>query len=194
MPFTTAACADFYAHWRRLAGGALLPHTRAFIDDPPLRLMRHALILELDREGAAGGLFVRFLGTGLATAWGEDFTGTYLEARMAQQERAASCADVAAVCGRPAGLCLRGRDATSHGRAVAFEAVWLPLAVDAGKPARCVAHVHPLAGLEHDERKAVLGWSDHPLWLDLGAGVPGRQVPGATRIARAPWHRRPDGP
>lgn len=57
-------------------------------------------------------------------------------------------------------------------RKLDYEMVLLPLAVDDGKPPRCVAFRDSLSELDHRDRKISFPWPSKLTWIDLGAGVP----------------------
>jgi hypothetical protein len=145
-----------------------MPHTTTFLDHPPVNLMRYASIIELMPEG----LRLRFVGTGIVLRSQEDFTGQYFEEHVDSVQRAQCRADIERVCRHPAGIRHDGVAETTKNRSVVFEAIYLPLAVDAGKPPRCITFSQLLDELEFGEHKIKFDWPQFPKWLDLGAGIP----------------------
>jgi hypothetical protein len=138
--------------------------------------MRYASIIELMPDG----LLLRFVGTGIVERWQEDFTGHYFEERVDPDQRAQCRADIERVCCHPAGIHRDGVAKTTKNRSVVFEAIYLPLAVDAGKPTRCITFSQPLDELKFGEHKTISDWPQSPQWIDLGAGTPQKSLGRAT--------------
>ncbi len=82
---------------------------------------------------------MRLMGSTLVARWQDDFTGAHLETRIAPENRSRFRRDVECVCRHPAGARAIGETRTELRRAVDYEMVLLPIAVDDGKPPRCVA-------------------------------------------------------
>ena len=165
--FQSPGCQDFFDHWRRLASGATVPHTRTYFDHPT-PLIRSTLIFELLSEGT----LVRLMGTELVARWQQNVTGDYLESHMAQSDASRFRTDLKTVCAHPAGVCGIGEAKTSTNRPLGFEAVVLPLAVDAGKPPRCVVYRECHGKLDFHEHKVGFYWPQKRDWIDVGAGMP----------------------
>lgn len=159
-------CAEFFAHWKRLPGSNGVPHTRTFLD-VPTPLIRGALILELMPEGT----LVRLMGSTLVARWRDDFTGGLLETHIAQVDQIRFRRDMECVCRHPAGARAMGETRTELRRTVDYEMVLLPLAVDDGKPPRCVAFRENLDELECRDRKVGFPWPAKLEWIDVGAGT-----------------------
>lgn len=166
-PFQSSGCQAFYDHWRRLSGDAMLPHTRTYFDHPT-PLMRCSFIFELVPEGS----LVRLMGTELVARWQQNVTGEYLESHMVPSDAKRLSSDLKTVCAHPVGATGVGEAKTSTNRPLGFEAVILPLAVDAGKPPRCVVYRECHGELDFHERKVGFYWPQNRAWIDLGAGMP----------------------
>ncbi|MGE3335880.1 MAG: PAS domain-containing protein [Rhodospirillaceae bacterium] len=160
-------CAEFFAHWKSLPCSHGIPHTRAFLDSAT-PLMRGALILEVMPEGT----LVRLMGSTLVARWQDDFTGAHLETRIALENRSRFRRDVECVCRHPAGARAIGETRTELRRTVDYEMVLLPIAVDDGKPPRCVAFRINLDELDYRDRKVEFPWPPKLTWIDIGAGEP----------------------
>lgn len=130
--------------------------------------MRGALILEIMPEGT----LVRLMGSMLVARWQDDFTGGYLENRIAPEDLARFRRDVECVCRHPAGARATGEVLTEMRRTLDYEMILLPLAVDDAKPPRCVAFRDNLGELDYRDRKVGFPWPPKLTWIDLGAGVP----------------------
>lgn len=130
--------------------------------------MRGALILEVMPEGT----LVRLMGSTLVSRWQDDFTGAHLETRIAVEDRARFRRDVECVCRHPAGAQATGEVFTEMRRALDYEMILLPLAVDEGKPPRCLAFRDNLGELDYRDRKVGFSWPSTLSWIDLGAGLP----------------------
>lgn len=144
-----------------------MPHTRAFVDRVT-PLITEALILELAESGA----LVRFMGGDLAARWQQDFTGACLEGFLSPDEQDRFRGHTGTVCRHPVGLWARGEVPTSRGRQVEYEMLVLPLAVDSGRPLRCVVYRGNRAVLDFRESKIGFMWPAEVSWIDIGAGLP----------------------
>lgn len=164
----TAAATEFVDHWDKLAGTALIPRSRDFLDNPPHRLMSSICIGECTERG----MLLRFAGSSVCTELGEDLTGTYWENRLSPQERARFLSDLNLVCNFPVGLHCQIEIETSDERALKCEVVYFPLAVDFGKPQRCVGLSKIFGELKPNERATWLSWPHEATWIDVGAGAP----------------------
>lgn len=111
--------------------------------------MRGALILEI----TADGTLVRLMGSTLVARWQDDFTGGHLEKHIALEDQARFRRDVECVCRHPAGAHATGEVLTEMRRALVYEMILLPLAVDDSKPPRCVAFRVNLDELDYRDRK-----------------------------------------
>lgn len=165
--FESPGCQEFYDHWRQLSRGAMLPHTRTYFDHPT-NLIRRTFIFELLPEGT----LARLMGTELVARWQQNVTGEYLESHMAHSDSQRFRRDLEMVCAHPVGASGVGEARTSTNRPLGFEALVLPLAVDAGKPPRCVLYRECHGELDFHERKVGFYWPQKREWIDLGAGVP----------------------
>lgn len=165
--FQSSGCQEFFDHWRQLSSGAILPHTRTYFDHPT-SLIRSTFIFELLPEGT----LVRLMGTELVGRWQQNVTGEYLESHMTQSDAGRLRSDLNTVCAHPVGATGVGEARTSTNRPLGFEAVVLPLAVDSGKPSRCVVYRECQGELDVRERKVGFYWPQKRAWIDLGAGMP----------------------
>jgi hypothetical protein len=166
--FLTPQCRDFLDHWQELRQGTTLPHTCAFLDSAPARLMPQAFIL----EGQDDRFLIRFMGTGLVEFWQTDLTGSALVDQAPSEDRAQLDQLALAVVATPCGLWQLGNIQTNQGRSLAYEAVTLPLEVDVDRPARlvsCSVLMDPPGfreyGLHYIPRA-------RRAWIDIGAGIP----------------------
>lgn len=136
--------------------------------DSATPLMCGALILEVMPEGT----LVRLMGSTLVSRWQDDFTGTHLENHISLEDRSRFRRDVECACRHPAGARAIGETRTELRRTVDYEMVLLPIAVDDGKPPRCVAFRTNLGELDFRDRKVGFTWPPKLTWIDIGAGVP----------------------
>jgi hypothetical protein len=72
----------------------------------------------------------------------------------------------------PCGMRQLGRIESSIGRAVMFEAVALPLAVDSGRAPRVTLFSQVLASLGGEEHSRKFRDAGLKAWFDLGLGLP----------------------
>lgn len=148
-----------------------IPHTRTFADRVT-PLICESMILELVAEGT----LVRFMGGDLAARWHQDLTGAYLEQFLPPHEQARCRRHVETVCHYPVGLYARDEIPTSRGRHIEYEMIVLPLAVDSGKPPRCVMHRSNNKVLEFRETKSGSRWPATVTWIDIGRGIPASEA------------------
>lgn len=175
VAFQTLACVEFLDHWRRLPRQGLAPHGRAFLDHAPFPLMPYVFIHELKPEG----LLIRFMGTGLVQRWRHDLTGQVFGATLDRAARDSVVATAQRVAEHPCGLWQLGQFTTIAGRAMSFEALLLPLAVDPGKPARIVTFSQLIGEVRENEPVDRFASAGRRHWLDVGAGVPDHPPPQA---------------
>ena len=166
--FLTPQCRDFLEHWQGLRQGEALPHTGAFLDVAPARLMPHVYILECQEDR----FLVRFMGTGLVEFWQRDLTGSAIADQVQPEDRAKIDERALAAVNTPCGFWQLGDIQSTQGRALAYEAVTLPLAVDEGRASRLVT----CSVLMDPPRLREYGVHYIPrarrAWVDIGAGVP----------------------
>lgn len=168
VAFQTLACVEFLDHWRRLPRDGLVPHSRAFLDHAPFVLMPYVFIHELKPDG----LLIRFMGTGLVQRWRHDLTGQLFGATLDRAARDNITATVRQIANHPCGLWQLGQFSTTAGRAMSFEALLLPLAVDPGQSARVVTFSQLIGDVHENEPVHRFASAGRRHWLDLGAGVP----------------------
>lgn len=160
----------FVDHWRQLArrDGMLIPHSTDYLDHAPAALMPAMFIQEVLDEG----LMVRFMGTELVSRWRRDDTGKIFGAHLSAQDRARTVRAGKIVTEHPCGMVQHGVMKTTAERTAIFEAILLPLAVEAGRPKRMVVFSilnDPLARDEHGKQFSAPGERE---WFDIGAGLP----------------------
>jgi hypothetical protein len=161
-------CKAFLRHWMKLPRTGHAPHSNDFLDHPPAALMPYVLIEDVTAEG----LVVRFMGTAVVERWQHDLTGKVIGANLPAAERRRMEYYGGAVATHPCGMRQTGDLRSSTGRMVSFEAVLLPLSVDAGRPPRLVAYSHMLDPLGQREHNSQYAQSSSRSWFDIGAGVP----------------------
>ncbi len=66
-----------YAYWLEMPGSGTMPSRAAFDPSAVKRLLPNLILLDIDPETRR--LRVRVLGTHVATVYGEDYTGRYLD-------------------------------------------------------------------------------------------------------------------
>jgi len=170
LEITHQRCQAFFDHWRSLPrrAGSLVPHCDDYLDSAPAAYMPAVFIHEV----AEGGLIVRFMGTQLVARWQRDDTGKVFGAHLDQAARERTVSIARSVTGHPCGVLQHGGMATSAGRQATFEALLLPLAVDAHRPARMIVYSAVLDVLGRDEHGQRFSTVGERCWLDVGAGVP----------------------
>ncbi|GJL88656.1 MAG: hypothetical protein DHS20C03_23650 [Minwuia thermotolerans] len=68
---------DLYAYWQTMRGDRRIPPRSAFDPTRVPRLLPNLILLDVEPE--TGRLIVRVLGTRVATVYGKDYTGRYLD-------------------------------------------------------------------------------------------------------------------
>jgi len=134
-PFQTESCRTFFDHWHSLRQDGRLPHTKDFLDRAPSDLIPFAFIHEVE----SSGLLVRFMRTGLVQRWRHDLTGHYFGEHLDSDAREKLRGTMEYCVRTPCGMRQLGRIESSAGRALSFEAIVLPLAVDDGRSPRVTA-------------------------------------------------------
>lgn len=157
----------YHLAWDALRNGATIPHTSDFLACGPYRMMKDTFIF----ESVPQKLIVRFMGTSLVNAWCADLTDQcFLDA--VQPAYRSDARDFFAVVGRmPAGASLSLKALTIKRLTLEFDLLVLPLAVDAGKPARQAAYAQ-LPDLSFDDLIHSIQWPKRPQWIDIGCGTP----------------------
>jgi hypothetical protein len=160
----------FLDHWHALPrrAGLITPHCQDYLDHAPAALMPTTFIQEVLDDG----LLVRFMGTELVTRWRRDDTGKVFGAHLSEADRAHTVSAGKTVTNHPCGMLQHGVMGTSQGRTAIFEAILLPLAVEAERPKRIVVFstlIDPLGREEHGQKFSAAG---KRCWIDIGAGVP----------------------
>lgn len=180
--FQSEGCKAFLMHWDSLPKVGLMPLSSTFLDRPPIQLMPYAMLEEVLPEG----LKVRFMGTAMAERWQHDITGRFLGEGLPKEKFDLLYKNGAAVAMHPCGMRQLGEIRSSTGRAVHFEAVLLPLGVEAGRPPRLIAYSYLLDTLGRQEHNASFFQSADSVWLDIGAGIPGAGVIARDRLKPPP--------
>jgi len=160
--------------WRGLSPDAGVPSLRDFLTSPDPILQPHMTILDVVD---AATLRVRLIGTRLVELAGADLTGSNLfdfvrDPAMAKQLRHAS--DV--VVNQPCGLWSMKRAITMSGHQISIEMLSLPFRPFAGGAPIIAAAVDVTERLHL--RDTVFGLVAYlgAEWIDLGHGVPKRQL------------------
>jgi hypothetical protein len=168
-PDWSPECLAFRDLWSRLGGGTAVPTSEAFLDAPSPRFAAFVFVLEI----LDGAPVVRLQGTQLEQIWSRDLTGGDFFPGRSSRFRAGGLANMMAVLSHPCGHLARSSYATSKGRKITSDWIFLPLAVREGRAQRIVGAVFQHGrrgtfsevGLHHFEL--------HKLsWLDAGWGVP----------------------
>ncbi len=160
-------CLAFRDFWSRLGAG--MPTSEAFLDTPSPRFAAFVFILEI----LDGAPVVRLQGTQLEQTWARDLTGGDFFPGRSSRFRAAGTANMMTVLSHPCGHLARSSYATSKGRKITSDWIFLPVAVREGRPQRIVGAVFQHGrrgtfsevGLHHFELHKLA-------WLDAGWGVP----------------------
>ena len=164
----TPQCRAFLNHWHDLRQGTDLPHTGAFLDGAPAKLMPFVFILECHEDR----FLIRFMGTGLVDFWQTDFTGGALADQVQPENRIKLDQIGLAAVGKPCGIWQLGDIQSNQGRSLAYEAVTLPLAVDEDRPLRLVTCSILLDPPRFREYGVCYITRARRAWIDIGAGVP----------------------
>jgi hypothetical protein len=155
-------------YWRRACREARIPAAEDYLDHVPPHLPPHLMIYDCLPDD----ILVRFHGSALIKRRGEDHTGqSWLKVNAHVAPRAVLDNVWAAVDHR-CGLRTDAIFVTSIGRRLHVEALSLPLATRAGRPARVVNCSVGLDTMKFDERAT--GWTGAVAarWIDAGFGVP----------------------
>lgn len=171
--FLTSSCSAFFDYWGTLRSANAVPHTSAFLDHAPTDLIPYAFIHDVE----AGGLQVRFMGTGLVQRWRHDLTGLRFGDHLDEAARENLRLTMAIVAETPCGMHQIGRIESSTGRSLSFEAIALPLAVDADRLPRVTVFSQILDSMERDEHSRQFRAAGDKAWLDLGWGTPATPPP-----------------
>jgi len=166
--FQTPSCRAFFQHWRDIAAAGTLPHSNAFLDAAPTDLIPFAYIHDIQPDG----LMVRFMGTGLVQRWRHDLTGQLFGGHLTADARGKLRITMAMLANQPCGMRQMGRLESSVGRALSFEAVSLPLAVDPGRVPRVTIFSQILDEMNDNEHSNEFRAAGNREWLDLGWGMP----------------------
>lgn len=165
----SADCLAFAGHWSSLRDGALIPTSEKFLDMPSPTLAGHVYILDLI-EGAP---VVRLQGTKLEQAWARDLTGGDFFPGRSQRFRAAGLSNMTTLLSHPCGHLARSSYATSKGRKITSDWIFLPVEVRGGRPPRIVGAVFQHGASTTFTEVGIHHFELHRLaWLDVGAGIP----------------------
>lgn len=165
-PLISRHCIEFLEHWKSLPCPRGIPHTKTFFDFTT-PLIRSVLILEI----LPSLTLVRLMGNSLVARWQEDFTSSFLESHIASANQTRFRSDLECVCRHLAGARAAGEIRTEMHRTMHYEMVLLPLAVDDGKPPRCVVFCDNLGDLDYRDRYMEFPWPPKLTWIDIGAGA-----------------------
>lgn len=131
---------DLYTYWQTMRGDSRIPPRSAF---DPIRVPRllPSLIL-LDVEPDTGRLIVRLLGTRVATVYGRDYTGQYLD-EVYFGSNARSVLDDYGTCARE-GIPVLGERNFRNVRDVVYrmERLILPLSDDGKEVNKLISGLH----------------------------------------------------
>ncbi|MGE4062147.1 MAG: PAS domain-containing protein [Rhodospirillaceae bacterium] len=162
-------CFDFRDYWSSLRGDGVCTTSDAFLDSPSPRFAGHVFIIEfLD-----GAPVVRLQGTRLEQTWSRDLTGGDFFPGRSHRFRAAGIANLTSVLSHPCGHLARSSYATSTGRKLTSDWIFLPLAVRQERAPRVVGAVFQQGGRGNYSDVGIHHFELHKLeWLDIGHGVP----------------------
>jgi hypothetical protein len=165
-------CAAFRDYWSRLRVGADLPTSEAFLDAPSPRFAGFVFVLEM----LDGVPIVRLQGTQLEQAWSRDLTGGDFFPGRSPRFRAAGIANLTTVLSQPCGHLARSSYATSKGRKITSDWIFLPVAVREGRAPRIVGAVFQHGRRGTFAEVGILHFELHKVaWLDAGWGLPAAQ-------------------
>ncbi len=77
LPIQDGKLRQLYRYWLEMRGEGMMPPRAAFEPATVKQLLPDLLLLDIDQS--TGRLLVRVLGTHVATIYGEDYTGRYLD-------------------------------------------------------------------------------------------------------------------
>jgi hypothetical protein len=162
-------CFAFRDYWSRLGVDGGVPTSESFLDTPSPRFAAYVFILEfLD-----GAPVVRLQGTQLEQTWARDLTGGDFFPGRSQRFRTAGIANMMTVRSHPCGHLARSSYATSKGRKITSDWIFLPVAVQEGRPVRIVGAVFQHGRRGTFSEVGIHHFELHKLgWLDAGWGVP----------------------
>jgi hypothetical protein len=162
-------CFAFLDYWSSLRQDRSIPTSEAFLDSPSPRFAGYVYILEL----LDGAPVVRLQGTHLEQAWSRDLTGGDFFPGRSGAFRAAGIANMTTVLAHPCGHVARSSYATSKGRKITSDWIFLPLAVQGGRAPRIVGAVFQHGARNNFAEVGIHHFELHKLaWLDAGWGVP----------------------
>lgn len=165
----SAECLAFADHWSGLREGGIIPTSEKFLDLPAPSLAGHAYILDL----IDGAPVVRLQGTRLEQVWGVDLTGGDFFPGRSQRFRAAGLSNMTSLLSHPCGHLARSSYATSKGRKITSDWIFLPVEVRSGRPQRIVGAVFQHGARNTFSEVGIHHFELHRLaWLDIGAGIP----------------------
>lgn len=165
----SAECLAFADHWSSLRDGAALPTSERFLDAPSPRFAGNVFILDL----IDGAPVVRLQGTHLEQAWARDLTGGDFFPGRSPRFRAAGLSNMTALLAHPCGHLARSSYATSKGRKITSDWIFLPIEVRSGRPQRIVGVMFEHGGRNAFSEVGIHHFELHRLaWRDTGAGVP----------------------
>ena len=161
-------CLAFFQYWTSLKADGQVPTSQAFLDASSPRFAPTVFILEL----VDGAPVVRLQGTQLEQIWARDLTGEDFFPGRSQNFRDAGSANIASVLNHPCGHLARLTYASSKGRKLVSDWIFLPLKVREDRAPRVVGLVSR-HGEKNFAETTVQHFELHKLaWLDAGWGVP----------------------
>jgi hypothetical protein len=162
-------CTAFRDYWSSLRTGANVPTSEAFLDTPSPRFAGFVFVLEM----LDGAPVVRLQGTQLEQTWSRDLTGGDFFPGRSPGFRAAGIANLTMVLSHPCGHLARSSYATSKGRKITSDWIFLPVGVREGRAPRIVGAVFQHGRRGTFSEVGILHFELHKLaWLDAGWGVP----------------------
>jgi hypothetical protein len=162
-------CLAFLDFWSSLRRGERIPTSEAFLDASSPRFAALAYIIEI----LDGAPVVRLQGTQLEQIWSRDLTGGDFFPGRSPRFRAAGLANMMSVLRHPCGHLARSSYATSKGRKITSDWIFLPVAAREGRAPRIAGAVFQHGGRNTFAEVGIHHFELHKLeWLDAGWGTP----------------------
>lgn len=162
-------CLGFREYWDGLRHDSCPPSSEELLNTASPRFAGYMYVLELAEEA----VIVRLQGTQLELAWSRDLTGGDFFPGRSPRFRAAGLANLESVIAHPCGHLARSTYATSKGRKITSDWIFLPLTVRVGRRRRVVGAVFQHGSLKAYDEVGINHFEMHRLsWLDIGFGVP----------------------
>lgn len=131
---------DLYTYWQKMRGDSRIPPRSAFDPIQVPRLLPNLILLDVEPD--SGRLIVRVLGTRVATVYGRDYTGQYLD-EIYFGSNAASVLEDYGTCARD-GIPVLGERNFRNVRDVVYrmERLILPLSDDGKEVNKLISGLH----------------------------------------------------